>query len=80
MMNRDLFLANLAMDAYNRGYGAGIDNLPEEGKLGEATILTTTTQGGWQAAGFYAIAYELPDIAFASAYDGAFRGEAAART
>ncbi len=27
-MNPDLFLAILAMDAYNRGYGAGIKNLP----------------------------------------------------
>ncbi len=27
-MNRDLFLAIFAMDAHNRGYGAGIKNLP----------------------------------------------------
>jgi hypothetical protein len=61
-MNQDLFLAILAMDAYNRGYGAGIANLGAEGSwLGEAKIIRQSdvdpnTPG--VTAGFYAVAYE----------------------
>jgi hypothetical protein len=42
-MNRDLFLAVLSMDSYNRGYGQGVTGLTVEvnvTKLGKATILT----------------------------------------
>jgi hypothetical protein len=74
-MNRDVFLSILAMDAYNRGYGAGVGNLPESGLIGNATIrpFQVNEQSGWQTAGFYAIAYDW-------AHDGrtdrviAFRG------
>ena len=61
-MNQDLFLAILAMDAYNRGYGAGIANLGAEGsRLGEAKIIRQSdvdpdTPG--VNAGFYAVAYK----------------------
>ena len=64
-MNQDLFLAILAMDAYNRGYGAGIANLGAEGSwLGEAKIIRQSdvdpnTPG--VDAGFYAVAYEWGD-------------------
>ena len=57
-MDRDLLLAILAMDAYNRGYGAGIKDLLEEGRLGNARLLAAPTREGWEDAGFYAIAYE----------------------
>ena len=37
-MNRDLFLAILAMDSYNRGYGAGVSGLSESGKIGTENL------------------------------------------
>jgi hypothetical protein len=40
-MNRDLFLAILSMDSYNRGYGRGIKNLDVaigQTRIGNATI------------------------------------------
>ena len=67
-MNRDLLLAILAMDSYNRGYGQGITGLDETGQFGNVTIrdFRIGEQAGWQAAGFYAIAYQVP----AGAADG----------
>jgi hypothetical protein len=64
-MNRDLFLAILSMDSYNRGYGQSIKAqfLPA-GSIGHATILAqsgiTPQSAGFQA-GFYAIAYQIKD-------------------
>jgi len=61
--SRDLFLAILAMDSYNRGYDRGIDKngtkLVEGGALGNATFLSDAndSNGIAKAAGFYAIAY-----------------------
>jgi len=58
---KDLIYALLAMDAYNRGYGDGIRNLGETGRIGNWSILTTSTDEFEQSAleaGFYAIAYE----------------------
>lgn len=66
-MNRDVFLSLLALDAYNRGYGANVGGLPESGEIGDASITTRQEIFGddaaailrnWQAAGFYAIAYD----------------------
>ena len=61
----ELFLAILAMDSYNRGYGAGIDELGGIGsKLGNATISTDAGKilgADAQAAGFYAVAYKWGD-------------------
>lgn len=37
-MDNDLFLAILAMDAYNRGYGVGIQGMSPTGSLGNAQI------------------------------------------
>jgi hypothetical protein len=68
-MNRDLFLAILSMDSYNRGYGQGVmlnsadstSDQEEAGRrLGRATILNVDLPAGSVNAGFYAIAYELP--------------------
>lgn len=63
-MDRDVFLSLLALDAYNRGYGPNIDDLPFEAqvtRIGNATIVTDSAieiGGTAQAAGFYAIAYD----------------------
>ncbi len=68
-ISKDLFLAILSMDAYNRGYGAGIELTGNE--IGVATILTdseeefadpeapegTPTVG--EDADFYAVAYTI---------------------
>lgn len=69
-MNRDVFLSLLALDAYNRGYGQNLllyagDSTTDQNeagrKIGEATILRDANdpEGIAQAAGFYAIAYQL---------------------
>ncbi len=74
-ISTDLTYAILAMDAYNRGYEAGLsdtgqtndpDGLGEVGSIGGVEILNRTTFGvdsnkldEWKAAGFYAIAYEV---------------------
>ncbi len=69
-MNRDLFLAILAMDSYNRGYDQGIKltssdpnhSVNEIGlTIGNATIYAQTDtdpNSDEVGAGFYAIAYE----------------------
>lgn len=68
--SKELFLALLSMDAYNRGYGAGIadgdandpDGLGESGFVGNARILARgdgVDYEAWQDAGFYAVAYEV---------------------
>lgn len=59
-MDRDLFLAILAMDSYNRGDGFAVSGLAETGTLGTATLRAATEEqkAGWEAAGFYAIAYD----------------------
>lgn len=60
-MNRDLFLAILSMDSYNRRYDQGIGGLPNSGSIGNATFLTDAASvlglQQAQSAGFYAIAY-----------------------
>jgi hypothetical protein len=65
---KDLFLAILAMDSYNRGYDAGLmdngENDPDGlgdspgTAVGGATILDVDLPQGAQAAGFYAVAYQ----------------------
>ena len=64
-ISKDLLLAILSMDSYNRGYGEGISGLGGLGtKIGSATIKTDSetvaaTKDTAQAAGFYAIAYDV---------------------
>jgi hypothetical protein len=60
--SRDLFLAIRSLDSYDRGYGVSINGLDEIGQLGSAVLKAATEEqkAGWEAAGFYAIAYELP--------------------
>jgi len=59
-LKTDLMYAILAMDSYNRGYGAGINGLDVSGILGNYAIRAANPQEqwGWQSAGFYALAYE----------------------
>ena len=62
-MTKDLFLAILSMDAYNRGYNAGIDGLSDEigTQIGDATISNRTSSlpnSPEVDASFYAVAYE----------------------
>jgi hypothetical protein len=61
-MNRDLFLAILAMDSYNRGLVPAINRLKDDIAIGIAAIKNPTTDQmvGWQDAGFYAISYDVP--------------------
>ena len=58
-LKADLIYAILAMDAYNRGYGAGIKDLGDsEGTaLGGFTIYDSKGDEEAKSAGFYAIAY-----------------------
>jgi hypothetical protein len=58
-MDSDLFRAILAMDSYNRGYGAGILGLSNATNtaIGTATIYDTKGDSEAQGANFYAIAY-----------------------
>ena len=37
-MQRDVFLSLLALDSYNRGYGANVGDLSETGMIGTADI------------------------------------------
>ena len=59
-MSNDLFHAILAMDAYNRGYGAALPGLSDVigTKLGNATVIGAAGDSLAQSHGFYAIAYE----------------------
>lgn len=65
-IDRDLFLAILAMDSYNRGYGEGIEDLGGQGtQLGNATIIRQSDVAEGSSgvtAGFYAIAYNVSDV------------------
>lgn len=67
MANDDIFLAILAMDAYNRGYSSGIELPDAKGtQIGSATISKTIADivgfsANAEAIGFYAVAYDTPD-------------------
>ena len=61
-ISKDLFLALLSMDAYNEGYGAGLQVASSSGGtlsvLGNAVIQDIALPAGSEAAGFYAVAYK----------------------
>ena len=61
----ELLIAILAMDSYNRDYGAGISGLGGAGsKIGTATLQAApagTDLVNWKSSGFYAAAYTTPD-------------------
>lgn len=63
-ISKDLFLAILSMDSYNQGYGRGIEH--GKSQIGAATTVSDSvildTPGNVdvaQAAGFYAVAYDV---------------------
>ena len=66
-ISKDLFLSILSMDAYNRGYNAGINGLSElsngTAKLGPVQVVASLENFDLdeqaEAAGFYAIAYKV---------------------
>src|SRR5665213_1151968 len=62
--SKDLMLAILAMDSYNREYGQGLDVTATQ--IGSATFndhkasdVSDATFAAWQTAGFYAAAYTI---------------------
>ena len=59
----DLIYAILAMDSYNRGYGAGINGLLDttSSKIGSYTVYDSKGDAQAFTAGFYAIAYQSGD-------------------
>jgi hypothetical protein len=58
-MNRNLFLAILAMDSYNRGYEPGIRGLSDDlgSAIGDASVIAGSNGASARSAGFYGIAY-----------------------
>ena len=67
MTDPKVFRSLLALDAYNRGYDESVGGLLASGSIADASIVTLSSIFGsqadqvlqsWQAAGFYAIAYE----------------------
>ncbi len=66
-ITKDLLLAILSMDSYNRGYGAGISGLSDavDTQVGTAKVskrlqnVSDTFEPEAKAAGFYAISYKL---------------------
>jgi hypothetical protein len=65
-ISKDLFLAILSMDSYNRGYTRGIDGLGGIGSgIGNAVIRDQSDTANGSAgvsAGFYAIAYNMSGV------------------
>jgi len=69
-ISKDLFLAILSLDSYNRGYHSGMsDEGPEDkdglgvanAKIGTATVFSDNGDDPAKAAGFYAISYKIDD-------------------
>lgn len=59
-ISKDLFLAILSMDAYNRGYGAGIEGLSDltGTPIGSAVVDLENVSKAAQDANFYAVSYK----------------------
>jgi len=77
----DLFKAILSMDSYNKGYNEGIRYVEGSAVVGtylgvakivQQSDIQTGTSG--VNAGFYALAYQLPDGAVTIAYRGTDQG------
>ena len=67
-MSDDLFLAILAMDAYNRGYSAGVNMTG--GQIGNATVGVADGDSIAQAASFFAQSYILANGQTVISYRG----------
>ncbi|MBX9826325.1 MAG: pre-peptidase C-terminal domain-containing protein [Xanthobacteraceae bacterium] len=72
MMNRDLFLAVLAMDSYNRGNAPGVSGLSDAvgALIGDASVIGSKDDAAARAAGFYAIAYNSTSLGKIISYRG----------
>lgn len=62
--SKDLFLAILAMDSYNRGYNAGVGGLSDakDTEVGSAKVVRASSSletSEEVKAGFYALAYDI---------------------
>ena len=72
--SKDLLVAILAMDSYNREYGEGISGLGGAGsKIGSATLNALpdgTDLIAWKSIGFYADSYKLDDGTTVISYRG----------
>jgi hypothetical protein len=55
-VSKELLLAILSMDAYNQGYGAGLQH--GQTQIGTATFQNIPNPTGAEFAGFYAAAYD----------------------
>ena len=63
-ISKELFLAILSMDAYNRGYDAGIDGLGDAGSnIGGAKLKDVDLPTGSQDASFFAQSYDISGVA-----------------
>ncbi len=64
-ISRELMLAILSMDSYNRGYGVGLNFRQPSSQISGASTITfpDSVSAGWQAAGFYALAYDMTGVA-----------------
>ena len=66
-ISKDLFLALLSMDAYNRGYGAGLTVEGSDAigtQIGDATIIgrsSSDEKSDAFKAGFYAVAHKTTE-------------------
>ena len=76
-ISKELLLSLLSMDAYNRGYDAGIRNLSDVPNMlvGDVKVLKTINElpepfkTDAKDAGFYTIAYEVTDGAAIEGFD-----------
>ena len=74
--SKDLMLAILAMDSYNREYGAGL--VVSGTQIGSATFqphdfqnrVSEDTYAAWKSSGFYAAAYTVADGSIVISYRG----------
>ncbi len=64
--SKDLFLAILALDSYNRGYNPGLSGLLDAAgtQIGTARIVKTAEDPGGiaKSASFYAVAYDVSNV------------------
>ena len=77
-ISKELLLSLLSMDAYNRGYGAELNNLSDvpDTLIGTVKVLKTINEAPdpfkaeAENAGFYAVAYDVPGLGTVISYRG----------
>ena len=75
MAHQDLLFSLLTLDSYNQGYRSGIVGIaePETGdaeKILDSAVLVDENGRRDLGAGFYAVAYKLPDGRIVISYRG----------